>query len=189
MIVFLPEQFVRRSALLGHVHASHSTRMANSRFFDLQQLTNSNARFAPVILRIALGVVFMAHAYAKITVFTIPGTVSFFQQFGFPGWTVYPVIGIELLGGASLLLGYHTRAVALALVPVMLGALVPHLGNGWMFTNTGGGWEYVAFLLAALGSQILLGGGAYALTRDEAKAGGSTREPLVRDAALSAPAR
>jgi putative oxidoreductase len=45
----------------------------------------------------------------------------------------------------------------------MLGALKPHLANGWQFTAAGGGWEYVAFLIVALGSLALAGGGAYSV--------------------------
>lgn len=119
----------------------------------------------PTALRIALGVVFLAHAYAKAFVFTFPGTAAYFAAHGFPGWTAYPVFAAELFGGLSLLAGFQVRAVSLALVPIMLGALVPHLAQGWMFSNPGGGWEYVAFLLVALGAQTLLGSGAFALDR------------------------
>jgi putative oxidoreductase len=58
--------------------------------------------------------------------------------------------------------------VAALLIPVMLGALGPHWNNGWMFTNQGGGWEYVAFLIAALFSQLLLGPGAWAVASPNA---------------------
>jgi hypothetical protein len=34
-----------------------------------------------------------------------------------------------------------------------------------MFSNPGGGWEYVAFLLVALCTLLLLGGGPLALSR------------------------
>lgn len=119
------------------------------------------ADLAPVILRSALGLVFLGHAYAKLAVFTLPGTAQFFAAHGFPGWSAYPVFALELVGGALLLLGIQVRLTAALLIPVMLGALGPHLGNGWMFTNQGGGWEYVAFLLAALFSQLLLGPGAW----------------------------
>jgi putative oxidoreductase len=40
-----------------------------------------------------------------------------------------------------------------------------HWPNGWSFTATGGGWEYVAVLIGALGVQALLGDGAFALGR------------------------
>jgi putative oxidoreductase len=115
------------------------------------------------VLRVALGTVFLGHAFAKAFLFTFPGTVQFFEANGFPGWSAYPVFALELAGGLALLAGFRTRLVALGLMPVMLGALKPHVGNGWMFTNAGGGWEYVAFLIAALGVQVLLGGGLFAL--------------------------
>ncbi|MCP3143891.1 DoxX family protein [Pyxidicoccus xibeiensis] len=115
------------------------------------------------VLRIALGAVFLAHAGAKAFIFTFAGTAQFFEAHGFPGWTATPVFLVELLGGLALVAGFRTRQVALALVPVMLGALKPHVANGWMFTNSGGGWEYVAFLILALVAQALVGSGAYAV--------------------------
>lgn len=69
----------------------------------------------------------------------------------------------ELVGGLGLLLGFKTRWPAALLVPVMFGALKPHLGAGWMFSGPGGGWEYPAFLIVALGAQGLLGAGAFSL--------------------------
>jgi putative oxidoreductase len=113
-----------------------------------------------LLLRVGLGAVFLAHAYAKAALFTFPGTVAFFEASGLPGWAAYPVFAVELVAGLAFLAGYRTRLFALALVPVMVGALVPHAGNGWMFTNPGGGWEYVAFLLVALAAKAVTGDGA-----------------------------
>lgn len=70
---------------------------------------------------------------------------------------------LELLGGVLLALGIAVRWVAATLVPVMIGALLVHLPNGWMFTAPHGGWDYVAFLIAALTAQALLGPGAWAV--------------------------
>lgn len=124
---------------------------------------SSLAPLGPLVLRLGLGAVFVAHAHAKAALFTFPGTAAFFAAHGFPGWAAYPVFALELLGGLALLAGLQTRWVALSLVPVMLGALVPHADKGWMFTGEGGGWEYPAFLVVALLAQVCLGGGAYAL--------------------------
>jgi putative oxidoreductase len=123
------------------------------------------APYAALLLRLALGVVFVAHALLKLLVFTLPGAAQFFAQHGFPGWTVYPVFVIELIGGTLLITGVYSRLVALLLLPVLAGAILVHWPNGWSFTATGGGWEYVAFLIAALGVQALLGDGALALGR------------------------
>jgi putative oxidoreductase len=121
------------------------------------------ARYAPLISRLALGIVFLAHAYAKAAIFTFPGTEQFFVAHGFPAWTVYPVFAAELLGGLALIAGFRVRWVAALLVPIMLGALKTHLGNGWSFMAPGGGWEYPAFLIAALGAQWASGPGAFAI--------------------------
>ena len=112
----------------------------------------TTSKYGPLILRVALGIVFLAHAYAKAAIFTFSGTEQFFVANGFPAWTVYPVFAAELLGGIALLAGYRVRLVAALLVPIMLGALKTHFGNGWSFMAPGGGWEYPAVLIAALGA-------------------------------------
>ncbi|MFP2924006.1 DoxX family protein [Pyxidicoccus sp. 3LG] len=123
----------------------------------------SSPAVGATVLRVALGAVFLAHAWAKAFIFTCAGTARFFEAHGFPGWTAWPVFLAELLGGIALVAGFRTRWVALGLVPIMLGALKPHLANGWMFTSAGGGWEYVAFLILALVTQALMGSGAFAV--------------------------
>lgn len=134
-------------------------------FTTLESRLARHSDLAPMVLRIALGAVFLAHAHAKAFLFTFPGTAAFFAAHGFPGWTAYPVFAAELFGGLALIAGFRVRASALGLLPVMLGALVPHASAGFMFTNPGGGWEYVAFLIVALVAQSLLGSGAFALDR------------------------
>ena len=121
------------------------------------------APYGVAALRVALGGVMLAHGFAKLLIFTLPGAAAFFAAHGFPGWTAYPVTAMEILGGAMLVAGVYARLTAAALIPVMLGALLVHLPNGWMFTAPGGGWEYVAFLVVALTAQVLLGDGAFAL--------------------------
>ena len=117
------------------------------------------------LLRVSLGVMWIAHALLKLLVFTLPGTAQFFASVGLPGFLAYPVFAMEILGGAALLLGLYARQVALALVPVMAGAAWVHLGNGWVFTSSGGGWEYPVFLIVASLALWLLGDGAAALKR------------------------
>ena len=117
--------------------------------------------YAATLLRISIGVMFIAHALLKIFVFTVPGTVGFFEKVGFPGLLAYPVIAFELLGGLLLVAGLYTRWVALAGVPVLLGALLVHSGNGWMFASPNGGWEFPAFWTVTLVALALLGDGAY----------------------------
>lgn len=122
------------------------------------------APYAALILRVCLGIMFVAHAMLKVRVFTIPGTVAFFKSLGLPGWLAYVTIAAELAGAACLILGLYPRYVALLLIPLILGTIVTvHGKNGWVFANTGGGWEFPAFWAAALFVQFLLGDGAWTL--------------------------
>ena len=121
-----------------------------------------NAEYAALVLRVALGVMFVAHALLKYFVFTLPGTAQFFASIGLPGFLGYVTFGAELVGGILLIAGVRTRFVALALVPILLGATWAHAGNGWLFSAPNGGWEYPAFWTVALVVQALLGDGAYA---------------------------
>lgn len=121
------------------------------------------APYGAFLLRVSVGILFVAHGLLKVLVFTIPGTVSFFESVGFPGFLAYVTIVAEIGGGLALIVGAYTRTVALALLPVMLGATFVHSGNGWLFMSEGGGWEFPAFWTAALVVITLLGGGAYTL--------------------------
>ncbi|MEO8186127.1 MAG: DoxX family protein [Burkholderiaceae bacterium] len=122
------------------------------------------APYAALTLRLALGAMFIAHALLKVLVFTLPGTVQFFESLGLPGVLAYVTVGAELVGGVMPMLGIGTRWTAALLIPVLLGATWAHTPNGWLFTSPNGGWEYPAFLSVAAFAQALLGGGAYALS-------------------------
>jgi putative oxidoreductase len=118
---------------------------------------------AALLLRSALSVMFIAHALLKYLVFTPAGTVQFFESIGLPGPLAYVTIAVEFVGGLMLIFGVYTRAVAFALLPVLLGAAWAHSGNGWLFTSPKGGWEYPVFLAVAGIVVGLLGGGRFAL--------------------------
>ena len=124
---------------------------------------NDDTAIAALILRVSLGIVFIAHGLLKVVVYTLPGTVQFFDQVGFPGWTAYLVTALEVGGGALLIAGVAVRWVSIAMLPVLLGAISVHVGAGWVFSNASGGWEYPAFLAVVTLVQALLGPGAYTL--------------------------
>ena len=121
------------------------------------------APYAALLLRVALGAMFIAHALLKYYVFTLPGTAQFFQSLGLPGALATLTFWAELVGGALIFAGLHARWVAAALLPILLGATWAHAGNGWLFTAANGGGEYPAFLSAAALVQALLGDGRFAL--------------------------
>lgn len=124
----------------------------------------STAPYAAFLLRLSLGIMFLAHVALKVFVFTIPGFVGYFGSLGLPAILAYGVLALELLGGAALILGIYASWVAVPLAIEMLGTIVlVHGANGWLFTNKGGGWEYPAFWAASLVALYLLGDGAMAL--------------------------
>lgn len=127
-------------------------------------IDNQTAPYAALILRVSMGILFIAHGLLKVLVFTIPGTVAFFESLGLPAIAAYATIAAELIGGVALILGIGTRIVAVGLIPLMLGATWTHLGNGWVFSAEGGGWEFPAFWTVMLVVQALLGSGAYAIS-------------------------
>jgi putative oxidoreductase len=134
---------------------------------------SGTAPYGALVLRVALGTMFLVHSlYLKVVLYTLPGTVRFFESLGLPGFAAHLTIATEVIGGTMLILGVKTRYAALALLPVLLGASWVHWKNGWLFTNAGGGWEYPVFLAVATVVQALVGDGAHAL-RYSASTGGA----------------
>ncbi len=123
------------------------------------------AAVVTTLLRIALGLMFLAHSIVlKLFTFGLEGTAAFLVPRGLPAWTAYATFFAEAVGGAAILLGIKARWFALALSPILLGALfTAHAGNGWVFSAPGGGWEYPAYLFLLSIGQFLLGDGALAL--------------------------
>jgi putative oxidoreductase len=118
-----------------------------------------------LLLRVSLGLMFIAHSLVlKWLTFTLAGTAQYFESLGLPAALAYATFWAELAGGVLLVLGVQSRWVALALLPVLLGALWVHAGNGWVFSGAGGGWEYPLYLIVLSVAQALLGDGAHAVS-------------------------
>jgi putative oxidoreductase len=115
------------------------------------------------LLRISLGLMWISHAWFKITAFGIAGFAGWLDSLGLPGFMAGPVIALEVIGGLLILTGVYARYVSIALLPVLAVATWVHLPNGMMFSNANGGWEYPVFLIVASVVQTLIGDGALAL--------------------------
>ncbi len=100
------------------------------------------------VLRVSLGLMFIAHSVVlKYFMYTLAGTAEYFESIGLPAAFAYIVFAAEAIGGVLLVLGIRTRWVALGLIPILVGATWAHIGNGWVFSNEGGGWEYPLYLI------------------------------------------
>jgi putative oxidoreductase len=120
--------------------------------------------YGVALLRVSLGVMFLAHSVIlKYQIFTLAGTAGYFESIGLPGILAYLVFWAEAVGGLLLILGIGSRYVAAALLPILIGAVWAHSGNGWVFSFENGGWEYPLYLIVLSIAQVLLGNGAFAL--------------------------
>src|SRR4051812_43738752 len=96
--------------------------------------TRTNSDHAAFVLRMTLGVMYLAHSIVlKLMTFGLAGTAKFFVGVGLPAWLAYLTVAAEAAGGVLLILGIQTRWTALALAPILLGAIVwVHWANGWV---------------------------------------------------------
>jgi putative oxidoreductase len=122
------------------------------------------APYGVFLLRLALALLFFAHAGLKIFVFTPAGTAQFFGSVGLPPALAYFTIVWELLGAVALLIGVWPRLAALATAPILLGAILAvHIHAGFFFTSPNGGWEFPALWIVGLLVVALVGDGAFTL--------------------------
>ncbi|GAA3712328.1 DoxX family protein [Zhihengliuella alba] len=130
----------------------------------MNNTSSSAATAARLILRVAVGFLFLAHGWQKFTEWTIAGTTESFAQMGVPAAEIAApfVAGLELVGGALLILGFLTRPIAAMLTVDMLVALfLVHLGAGVFVSE--GGYELVLALGAAAAGIALLGAGKFSV--------------------------
>ena len=105
-------------------------------------------RTGATLLRVSLGIMYVAHSVVlKYFMYTLAGTAAFFVSIGLPAFLAYLVFAAEVIGGVLLILGIRTRVVSLGLIPILIGATWAHIGNGWVFSNANGGWEYPLYLI------------------------------------------
>ena len=137
--------------------------LTRTEIITMKQLLNTDTGI--LILRVALGGVLLSHSlYLKMVVFTLAGTAQYFNSIGLPEMLAYIVFSVEAVSGASLLMGFNTRFFSALVIPILLGATWAHYTNGWLFTNSGGGWEYPLVLALMAVAQLCLGSGNYAVT-------------------------
>lgn len=123
-----------------------------------------------LILRVSLGIVFLAHGWLKVFTFGLDRGYQVFEAHTIwhinliPGWFIYPAAAIEWIGGIMLILGLKTKWALPLLAGVAFGAGAVHFENGWNYTSKpDGGWEYGIFLFICCVALWLTGPGKHRL--------------------------
>ncbi|MCC3381194.1 DoxX family protein [Paenibacillus farraposensis] len=103
------------------------------------------------MMRVTLGILFLAHGIAKFQM-GLGNVAGWFSSIGVPGFFGYVVAVIELVGGIALILGLFTRYVSGIFVIMLIGAIfTAKLSGGLMGNGQGAGYELdIAFILVAL---------------------------------------
>lgn len=106
--------------------------------------------FGLLVLRLALGSVFMYHGYGKLM--DIATTAGFFDMAGIPlpGFFAWVVGLTEFIGGLAIILGVYTKTAALLTGFTMLVAL--------LVVHIGGPWSSSELAILALGGSLGLAG-------------------------------
>jgi len=143
---------------------------------QLSSLLNSSVAtgdsFAPLFLRLALGIMILPHglqkAFGWFGGYGFNGTMGYLTNtVGAPWILAFAAIATEVLGGALLIAGFGTRYAALALGGVMVVAAAQHWSNGffmnWTGQQKGEGIEFHLLTLGMVVALVFLGGGKWSL--------------------------
>lgn len=125
-----------------------------------------NPELGLTILRVVLGVIFLAHGVPKLLA-GAEGTMAFFGSLGIPatGFAAWFITLLESAGGLLLLLGWLVTPAALLLaVHMFTGIVLVHAANGFYVVGPGqGGIEFNLLLIASLLAMIFCGPGLAAI--------------------------
>jgi putative oxidoreductase len=128
---------------------------------DVQQQDRSAVDAALLVVRIIVGIIFVAHGAQKLFgAFGGPGLAGVVQMMGPIGYLV--TIG-EFFGGLGLIVGLLSRFSAASLIVVMLGAIVQVHGKNGFFAPTG--FEYNLALIGLLAPILIAGPGRLSVGR------------------------
>lgn len=125
----------------------------------MEKLYRTNADAGLLLVRIAIGIVFLYHGIDKLT--NLDGVIGFFGMLGLAPFVAYAVAIVETLGGLAMIVGYGARVAGLFLAGVMVGAIfLVKASKGF----AGGGYELDLVMLLISLSITVAGPGRYSLS-------------------------
>ena len=136
----------------------------------LNAVVASRASWGLSIIRILVGIIFMAHGAQKLFGLFggggLAGTAQFMESLGLAPGLLMALLsgGAEFFGGLALVIGLLVRPAALALTVTLIVAIFSvHIGNGLFMSNNG--YEFALALLAGTVAVMIEGAGRFSLDR------------------------
>lgn len=161
----------------NHPAISHGDPRAANRW--LAKLTSTKAEIAPVLARVALGVVIFPHGAQKLLGWFgghgFSGTMGFMTgKLGIPAVFAFLAIVAEFFGSIGLITGTLSRVAAFGIAVTMLvAALMAHVGSGffmnWTGAQAGEGFEYHILAIALAAIVMVKGAGKWSIDQAIAK--------------------
>jgi len=136
----------------------------------ISKLLHTRAGLGLSVIRILVGVIFMAHGAQKLFGlfggYGLEGTGQWMESIGLaPGYLMALLSGsAEFFGGLALVIGLLARPAALALTVTLVVAIFSvHINNGLFMSNNG--YEFALALLAGTVAVLIEGAGRLSLDR------------------------
>lgn len=137
---------------------------------SLKSLFSTRAGYGITVLRIIVGIIFMAHGSQKLFGmfggYGLEGTGQYMASLGLnPGYLMALLSGsAEFFGGLALFLGLLARPAAVVLIVMLVVAILSvHIHNGLFMANNG--FEFGLSLLGAAVAVLIEGAGRVSLDR------------------------
>lgn len=136
----------------------------------IKSLATTRAGFGLTILRVLVGITFMAHGSQKLFGwfggYGLAGVAQWMESIGLaPGYLMALMAGsAEFFGGLALVIGLLVRPASAVLAFTMLVAIFSvHIGNGFFMADNG--YEFALALLAATLALLIEGAGRLSLDK------------------------
>jgi len=136
----------------------------------ITQLLSTRAGLGLTVVRMLVGIIFMAHGAQKLFGlfggYGLQGTGQWMESIGLaPGYLMALLSGsAEFFGGLALVIGLLARPAALALsVTLVVAIFSVHIGNGLFMSNNG--YEFALALLAGTVAVLIEGAGRFSVDR------------------------